>query len=401
MKKVRLSYLRWAVLMALFCFVLFASISSEIGEWYAIFIYPWVSKILSAVSSLVGFSLMEWSVLLVILLLIVCPFYLRLKKRRKWLRILGVEVEFVLWVYVWFYWSWGMNYDRFSFYRRAGLKPAVYNEVQFHEFLQGYTDGLNKAFMQSQQEGWTNSSDLFRAIGKVTDIDCGSPISSKKFIPLNQPEELTTFDAPKMIRLSVAQIQEEIKLIYRKVPSRYGLCVPQSYQHPKRSSFNWLYSNVGVLGFMGPFFAESHVNLELSVLEYPFTYAHELSHLLGISNEAEANLWAYLVCTQSQYSLIRLSGYIGLFSYIRFNAYQLLSPADFEKWESSLSTEILAMHYRIHAYWALRYNPTLGEIQSAMYTFYLKRNKISSGQKNYAQVVGMLLSLPNFTIQLN
>ena len=35
----------------------------------------------------------------------------------------------------------------------------------------------------------------------------------------------------------------------------------------------------------------------------------------------------------------------------------------------------------------------LGEIQSAMYELYLKGNRISSGQKNYAEVIGLLLSL--------
>ena len=392
MKKVRLSYLRWGVLIILFCFVLFASISSEFGEWYAVFIYPWVSKILSALSSLVDFSLDEWGVLSVVFLLLICPFYLRVKKSKRWLQILGCEFEMVLWVYVWFYLAWGMNYDRFNFYHRAGVKPVAYDEVQFKDFLQSFTDSLHKALGNCQQDGWIKSPDLFQAMVEVD----GHIISSIS----NERKESISLDVSKNASLSMRVIQDEIKSMYRKVPSFYGLCVPQSYQRPKRSSFNSLYSNVGVTGFMGPFFAESHVNLELSVLEYPFTYAHELSHLLGVSSEAEANLWAYIVCTQSSSSLIRLSGYMGLLPYVRSNAFYLLQRKDFEKWESSLYSEVSALSYRVHAYWASRYNPTLGEIQSAMYEFYLKRNKIVSGQKNYAQVVGMLLSLPQFNIRL-
>ncbi len=388
MKKLRLSYLRWAVLALLFCFVLFASVLSEVGEWYAIFIYPTISIILSALSSLVNFSLDEWGVVLIVLTLVMAPFYLRFRKHKSWLGVLGHEAELLLWVYVWFYWAWGMNYDRFSFFRRAEVAPAVYNEAQFHKFLKMYTDELNETFRECQQLGWVESPDLFRPMVEVDVLGSFSSTDSSSVI-----HQLTP--------ISRSYVQHEIKSIFRKVPSRYGLCKPQNYQRPKRSSFNELYSNVGVLGFMGPFFAESHINLELTVLEYPFTYAHELSHLLGVSNEAEANLWAYVVCTQSQHPFIKLSGYVGLLSYVRSNVYGLLPSSEVDKWEASVAPEILASFYRVHAYWALRYNPVLGNIQSSMYEFYLKRNKISSGQKNYAQVVGMLLSLPKFTVQLD
>ena len=267
-----------------------------------------------------------------------------------------------------------MNYYRASFFHRAEVRPAVYDEARFDRFLSVYMDGLDRAFRDCQREGWMEWPGLFQ--------------------PMWNNEGLL-----KPV-YSMEVVHEEIKSAFMRVPARYGLCRPTSYQWPKRSSFNGLYSNVGVLGFMGPFFAESHVNLELSVLEYPFTYAHELSHLLGVSSEAEANLWAFVVCSQSRYSLIRLSGYMGLLSYVRANAFHLLSAADFEKWENRLAPDLKAAFYRVHAYWALRYSPVVGEMQSALYTFYLKGNKIASGQKNYAQVVGMLLALPDFGISL-
>ena len=367
MKKVRLSYVRRLILAVLFSFVLFASISSEIGEWYALYLYPSISKIISFASSFVVFSVDEWAVLTFVFVLIGYPFYARICRRKRWLHIIGREVELILWVYVWFYWGWGMNYYRMSFYQRAGVKPVVYDEAKFDDFLLNFTESLNRTYQECFNEDRLQSPDLFLPLREI---------EKKEFI------------------------RDEIKSIYQKVPQAYGLARPASYQNPKHSSFNSLYSNVGVLGFMGPFFVESHVNHELSILEYPFTYAHELSHLLGVSSEAEANLWAYTVCIESSCPLIRLSGYLGLLSYVRSNAMQLLSPADFENWESSLSPDISAAFYRIHAYWALRYNVTLGEIQSVMYTFYLKRNRISSGQKNYAQVIGMLLSLPNYKVNL-
>ena len=38
--------------------------------------------------------------------------------------------------------------------------------------------------------------------------------------------------------------------------------------------------------------------------------------------------------------------------------------------------------------------PLVGRVQELMYEYYLKGNQIPSGQKNYAEVVAMILALP-------
>ena len=70
-------------------------------------------------------------------------------------------------------------------------------------------------------------------------------------------------------------------------------------------------SRVAVTGYMGPFFTEFNLNQELLSVEYPFTYAHELAHRLGIASEAEANLYAYLV-TSVLRNLLFVSAVISL-----------------------------------------------------------------------------------------
>lgn len=377
MKKIRLSSIRRAVLALLFAYVLFASISSDAGEWYARYLYPAISKFLSRFSSFVSFSLDEFAVIGMAFLLVAYPIYRWKYKGKKWISVLGGEIELLLWIYVWFYWGWGMNYYRFNFFQRAEVHPVAYDEVCFQQFLAAYTDSLKITFEMYEKEQGSSSV---------------SKLAASRLLLVDQGVEATG--------VSVARIQNQIKEVFARVPANYGLALPESYQHPKCSSFNSLYSQVGVLGFMGPFFAESHVNHELSELEYPFTYAHELSHLLGISSEAEANFWAYTVCTQSDDSFIRFSGYFGLFSYVWSNARYLLSPDQFEEWKQSIPSEIVDAFYRVHAYWSMRYNQTLGEAQSVMYNFYLKRNRIAAGQKNYAQVIGLLLSLPNYQLEL-
>lgn len=341
----RFKQIRIIILLLLLSFVFLSSINVSVAEFYSINVYPGISYILSLFSSLVSFSLDEWIVLLMILSVIAFPFVLRLKFCKKWKSVILGELELILWIYVWFYIGWGINYYRESFFKRMEVKPAKYDEQVFTDFLYKYTDSVNKYYCE------------------FDDID-------------------------------KACIHNDIKSIYHRLKPVYGLSVPYSFQEPKKLSFNSLYSGCGVLGFMGPFFSESHINEDITPLEYPFTYAHELSHLLGISSEAEANFWAYHVCTSSSDNKIKYSGYFGLFSYVLVNASRLLSEEDYKRWIASVRPEVKIKFKNKREYWSSLYSPMLGEIQSAMYEIYLKGNRISSGQKNYAEVIGLLLSVP-------
>ena len=153
--------------------------------------------------------------------------------------------------------------------------------------------------------------------------------------------------------------------------------------------FNSLYSGVRVSwDFMGPFFGESHLNHELLPLQYPFTYAHELSHLLGISNEAEANFWAYQICIRSTSPAVRYSGYFGLLSYVLSNAAATLPEQTWKAWLETIHPAILRQLADGQRYWSERYSPWIGSVQHVVYNWYLKGNRISSGQRNYAEVIG-------------
>jgi hypothetical protein len=214
----------------------------NLAEGYARMIYPSLSAALSAFSSLFPFPLMEVSVVGLILWLICYPIW----KRRKgicWRKNLFREIEMLAWVYVWFYLSWGLNYYRYNIYTRLQTPPVAYEEQHFQDFLKEYTQCLNASYQPQ------------------TEVDSDT-------------------------------LRHHIGSFYANLPEIYGLTQPQSWQHPKEFIFTPLYSKVSVLGSMGPFFSEAQLNADLPEVQYPFTYAHEFSHLLGVSNEAEANYWA-------------------------------------------------------------------------------------------------------------
>ena len=183
-----------------------------------------------------------------------------------------------------------------------------------------------------------------------------------------------------------------VKDAFAAMPSSAGLSVPRQWQHPKRLLFNGLYSSVGVMGFVGPFFCETQLNNELLPDQFHFVYVHEYSHLLGVSSEDEANFWAYTVCTRSEEPVLKYSGYYGILPYVIANAFRVLPEADYRQFVSSINPEIIADYNAQREYWNSRYSKSLGRLQSAVYDAFLKGNKVSSGTASYLEVIDMIIS---------
>ena len=161
----------------------------------------------------------------------------------------------------------------------------------------------------------------------------------------------------------------------------------------KKPLVNPLYSAVGVLGFMGPFFCESQLNTDLPDLEYPFTLAHEMAHLAGVTSEAEANYWAYVFCRQSENAAVRYSGYLGLLGYATANASALLQDDEYDAWSKSLSPEVLEDYQRIHEFWQDKRVKVIDNIQRWMMDLLLKSNNVSEGARDYFGVIAMIMTM--------
>lgn len=336
--------IRWIGLFLALLFIMLCRYMPSMAEWYAQTVYPTLSALLSAFSSVFSFPLMEIFVTSLILWLILYPIYKR-KKGIHWRKIITRELETIAWVYVWFYLAWGMNYYRYNIYTRLQVSPVAFEEQHFKDFLKEYTERLNASYQAD------------------THIDART-------------------------------LRETVSSFYTHLPAVYGLAKPQSWQAPKEFIFTSLYNKVGVLGSMDPFFAEAQLNADLPQVQYPFTYAHEFSHLLGVSSEAEANYWAYRICTESPLPVLQYCGYFGLLPYVISNASYLLPKEDFQAWIETIRPEIRQQYNEKNEYWRARYSPFIGSIQDFTYNIFLKGNKIASGKKNYAEVIGLLLSLP-------
>lgn len=339
-RKLKIRYIILAVLLLTVWMTQFIPV---VGEVYARSVYPVISFCLSSFSRLIPFAVGDLFIFLSIAGVIIYPIYGRIKKH-PWKKILWRDGEYLLWVYVWFYLAWGLNYSQKNFYQRTGIPYTAYTPDNFKEFVNEYILDLNESYVP------------------VTSID----------------KDL---------------VCKETVRLYNQVSDTLGVHRPP-HQSPrvKTMMFTPLISMVGVSGSMGPFFCEFTLNGDLLPNEYPDTYAHELSHLLGITSEAEANFYAYQICTRSESKEIRFSGYFSVLGHVLGNARRLLPEKEYEEVFNRIRPEIIKLAQGNREYWMAKYSPLVGNIQDWIYDLYLKGNKIESGRKNYSEVVGLLIS---------
>ena len=316
------------------------------ADFYATRIYPAVSTALSWVAAPFGFSLTE-IVVVVFIALAIWLIIKAIRRKRPWWRCVLGELGLILVLVAWFSGAWGLNYFRSNLYERLGSTPMPYEEAEFQEFLGTFAENLNA--------NWCD----------VEGIDHKA-------------------------------VEREIKAWYTALPPECGLCKPGKWQHPKKMLFNRLYSAVGVLGFIGPAFDEMHVNHDVSPLEFPYIYAHEYSHVLGVSNEAEANFWAFEACRASENQAIRYSAWYMLLTFTAGNIRSLLGEEAYHAWADTLIPEVYVDLELAQLHWQELRWPWLSKAQHKFYNLFLKTNRIADGTANYGQVLRLVLTFSDF-----
>ena len=55
-------------------------------------------------------------------------------------------MEYLLWIYAWFYLAWGLNYSQKDFYGRTNIPYTAYTPEIFQSFVDNYIDKLNASY---------------------------------------------------------------------------------------------------------------------------------------------------------------------------------------------------------------------------------------------------------------
>ncbi len=193
---------------------------------------------------------------------------------------------------------------------------------------------------------------------------------------------------------SLGEMNDRLLASYKKLSKEYSfiqshrsrikpvlLSVPMSYAH--------------FTGFYTFFTGESNLNVDFPDYTLPFTAAHELAHGRGIARENEANFVAFLVCVSSEDDYIRYCGLLNMYEYIVSALYEADSAEGKPLYREAIALLDDRVRGELAAYAAFfeKYQDSkISEISGAMNDSFLKANGTEEGEKSYGLVVNLAVS---------
>ena len=368
--ELRLNRLKWRhwILISLLVIITLVKVVPSWGITYARHIYPVIGRLLSPISGIIPFAVSDIFIAFSIVWCIVYPIYKR--EKAALLRV----VEYLLWVYIWFYLAWGLNYSQPNIFHRMGMKPAKVSEAKLREFAYQYADSIN-------------------ALSEERSVKSG--LSEEQRMKSKKNDALEEKTAAEVLK-GYQALGKENSMRTVSFVGDYGINAPfNQHPHVKTMVFSRLSSMAGVTGSMGPFFCEFTLNGDVRPHDYPSTYAHEFAHFLGIANEGEANFYSYIVCTASSDKKVKFSGYYHIFFHVLNNVFNILGEEEGEKYLKRIRPEIIQLAKNDRRYWLSKRCQALDAAQDFIFDLYLRGNHVAEGRKSYLGVIGLILSWEN------
>ena len=306
--------------------------------FYSQTFYPVIAFLLSFVSKWVSFSLDDAFYALLVVFLIVLLILVLLRKIRLG-RFLLTIVQTLSICYVLFYWFWGFNYYRSGINERLQISESKPDTMQFVSVLENLIAQTNESY-------------------------CA-------FDSITKPE-----------------ISALVESSYQNNSSFLKLNYPQGKRVPKSITFSNFFAKASIAGYYGPFFSEVHLNDNLFMIEYPQVLAHESAHQFGITSEAEANFYGWLVCANSNSKYLRYSANISMINYFLSQGRHLHNFADLVH---QINKPVLDDIRKVQKHWESMRNEQIDKAAGKVNDVYLKTNKVEKGIEDYFGVVQFVM----------
>lgn len=180
-------------------------------------------------------------------------------------------------------------------------------------------------------------------------------------------------------------LPERLGPAFDRVQRRLGAGRPAAAGRPKATLLTAYFRRAGIDGMLSPFSLEVLVNGNVLPFERPFLVAHEWSHLAGYANESEASFVGVLIClagdAQSRYSA---------WLYLSSQLVRHLPPDARERVWAGLAdgprADLRAISARLR-----EAVPVVRRSASRVYDRYLRANGVEAGIASYGLVVDLLL----------
>lgn len=328
----------WLALATFGLTELFSRHPGATEAFYSQTFYPGIAFLLSFVSRWISFSLDDTFYALLAIFLVVLLVLVLLRKIRFG-RFLLTILQALAICYILFYWFWGFNYYRSGINERLQISKSKPDTVQFVRVLENLIAQTNESYCS--------------------------------FDSITKPE------ISALVESSYQNNSLFLKLNY-----------PQGKRVPKPITLSNFFAKASIAGYYGPFFSEVHLNNNLLMIEYPQVLAHESAHQFGITSEAEANFYGWLVCSRSQSKQLRYSANISMVNYFLSQGRRLHNLADLVH---QINKPVIDDIRKVQKHWESMRNERIDKAAGKVNDVYLKTNKVQKGIEDYFGVVQFVM----------
>lgn len=343
----------WILLIVAAIIVKFASTQPIwVEEKYSTGLYPIISKIQRSIFGWIPFSIGDlfYGFLVIVILFKTGQFikYIFKKKINRQYLLNGLKqaLFLFLFIYVFFYGLWGLNYSRKGITYQLNLEVKKYALADLdtvaeivQQRLNFYADNIDL----KQRDSFNKKRVLFE---KATEA----------YLYANNSYPFLTYEA----------------------------------QSIKPSIFSYLGNYFGFQGYYNPFSGEAQVNTTIPSFLEPYVSTHEVGHQLGYAKENEANFVGFLACKSYPNNTYRYSMYFDMYLYV-MSELAVKDSALALAYKEKLHPQVKADIAEYKSFFKKYRNP-IEPIISSLYDGYLQANDQPEGKRTYNMVVAYLIA---------
>jgi hypothetical protein len=343
----------WITLILLAILIKLSSLySGFIEQYYSNGIYPVISKIQRFLFGWLPVSLGDLVYGFFILVIIIkTGQLLKVLFKRKYSRQFFLEglkqlIFFFLFVYVFFYLLWGLNYSRKGIASQLDLKMTRYSLAELDTLTNVLEQRLNYYAGQlepAQRDSFYKKRNLFGESYEAYKI------ASRHYSFLNyQPRSI------------------------------------------KPSLFSYAGNIFGFQGYYNPFSGEGQVNTTTPVFLQPFVACHEIGHQVGYGKENEANFAGFLACRLHPSPFFRYSIYFDMYNYT-ISALKRYDSVRAKLYLRALHPQVKKDYAEMRRFFKKYQNP-IEPVITWVYGKYLQANNQPAGKRTYSEVIAFLIA---------
>lgn len=349
-KAIRISIIVTLLVLALFIYFI-SAYNVWIEKYYSTGLFPKLASFLRITLGSIPFSIGDiiYSIVVVTVVWNIIKFIIRLfHPKDSWSKKLVpllVACTTLLFVYVYFYLFWGLNYYRLGIEHQLGLQNGNFQKeelISLNQYLLRKVNNSKEICLQ-QRDTFMSSERMFTA----------------------------AYDGYQVLEKKYPFIRYQNKSIKSSLFGRFG-------------------NYVGFQGYYNPFTGEAQINTRIPNFVQPFVTSHEMAHQIGYASESEANFVGFLAATHSPDTLMQYSAYLDIFLY-SFGNLKAVDSAACKEIAKQLN-EGVRRDIRTQREFALKHRTFLQNWTDTFYDFYLRQNRQRKGIASYNEVTGWLIA---------